>query len=882
MLARIGNALQAQGLQKEAISYFNLAKDIYPDRDGGLVSQIRLADMGAIQAFFSPNQVFDALERGSNQATVKMYDKIISQASESPLLQLAYLKIGQAQAADGENGEAIKWLRTLISKYPKGILLNEAKPIMSRAVVNEAQELFNLGHYDEIDRLNFDNISYLEGADKLRFLRLLAQSYEKMGRIDESLRVWKDIEILSPERRLADQKEVIETALKADKPLEAFNQIKASVQEFPEETEYFNDKIAQVEKSLARPANDEAVNNLLGFYKDPLVSPLIGVSQMALSDAIAILAKNKDYEKSSALMDIYREKFPNDELSPEYLLTQAKIDRRLGRTRESWDRLSNFRIEYPDDDRSPATIEETIADAKKKGLYPDAYRYEELYRQLYPTNIKSRNFLLERADEQWQLGDKPGSIETLSYFQNEYPNDPETPSTYIQQYQKLLEMSETQNAFATLDKMRQLYQADPLTKSSYLLQYNDAIKLGLLDQGIEVLEKMRALYPDDPMSRESYFTQYNDSLKLGAPEKGFAALDEMRKLYPDDPQTRDSYITQYHDALKLGLLDQGFAAMDEFQKLFPEDPRQPDLLLEEAKDYFALNRLDEGLAAWNSFLEKFPKDPRAPDILLLQARMELKEKRDNQALAHYHEFINTYLERPDRPEVILEVANIERGKGLNQEAFNDLLRFRQDYPGHPNEPAIILDQVDLATNLGQIENIVALYSIFRDLYPRHAMVTQSYLDETRQLIAAGRNGQAVSILEEGIVKTPDLDKNRQVQDLLLGLYLDEGRAEDWAGALEEFLGREDSNSSNIAERYNKYTQIAQVYQELGRQGDAERNYDLALLNRPPDASGESLFSIAGGYRKIGREDKYRSVLEIISSLPDPLWQNVANQELNRG
>jgi TolA-binding protein len=737
-----------------------------------------------------------------------MYDKIISQASDSPLLQLAYLKIGQAQAADGENGEAIKWLRTLISKYPKGILLNEAKPIMSRAVVNEAQERFNLGQYEEIERLNFDNYSYLEGPDRLRFLRLLAQSYENMGRPDDALRVWKDIEDLSPEKRLSDQKEVIEAALKAGKPLDAFKQIKASFQEFPNESNFWNNKIAQVGQALARPANEAAVNDLLRFYKDPLVASNLPVSQQALSDAIAILVNNKKYQQASALMDDYRKEFPADELSPEYLLTQAKIDRRLGQTADAWNRLSDFRMEYPADERVPSTILETINDAKKKNLYPDAYRYEELYRQTYPNDIKSRNMLLARANEQWQMSDNQGAIETLAYFQEEYPNDPETPATYLDQYQKLMDMK--------------------------------------------------------------------------APTQAFAALDKMRRLYPEDPLTRNSYVIQYHDAIKAKRPEEAFAALDDFQRLFPEDSRQPDLLLEEAKDYFSLGRVDDGLASWNSFLEKYPNDPRAADLLLLQARLELKENRNDPALAHYHEFINTYPERADRPDVILEMVDIERSLGLNQEAFNDLYRFRRDYPGHPNEPQVVLDQVDLAFNMNQIDQAVALYSVFRDNYPRHQKITQTYLDETRQLIAAGRTGQAVGILEEGILKTPDLDRNKQVQDLLLGLYLDEGRAEDWAGALEEFLGREAATPGNLADRFNKYTQIAQVYQELGRQADAERNYDLAIANRPPDASGESLFAIAGGYKKMGRDERYRSTLEIISALPDPLWQNVANQELNRG
>jgi TolA-binding protein len=274
MLARIGNALQSMNRPNDAISFFNIAKDRFPDRDGGLVSQIRLADMGALRAFFSPEQVFDALDRGARQATVRMYDKIIGQASESPLLQLAYLKIGQAQAADGENGEAIRWLRDLVLKYPKGVLMDEAKPILSRAVVNEAQKRYELGQYDQVDRLNSENFSFLEGPDQVRFQRLLAESYQNQGRVEDALNVWKQIEANSPEKRLADQMELVEAALRADKPLEAFSQLKSTFKEFPEASDWVEQKIADVGRILANQSIYGTVDDLLNFRNDPIVTPL--------------------------------------------------------------------------------------------------------------------------------------------------------------------------------------------------------------------------------------------------------------------------------------------------------------------------------------------------------------------------------------------------------------------------------------------------------------------------------------------------------------------------------------------------------------------------------------------------------------------------------
>jgi tetratricopeptide (TPR) repeat protein len=147
-------------------------------------------------------------------------------------------------------------------------------------------------------------------------------------------------------------------------------------------------------------------------------------------------------------------------------------------------------------------------------------------------------------------------------------------------------------------------------------------------------------------------------------------------------------------------------------------------------------------------------------------------------------------------------------------------------------------------------------------------------------MAAGRRSQALATLERGIVQSPGLDTPQPVQDLLLGLYLDEGRIEDWAGAVEEFLGRDPNPQASLADRYTKYSQVAQVYQELGRQSDAQRNFDLAMANRPSQVSGESLYTIAGAYRRMGLEDQYRDVLEIMQGLPDPMWQNVANQELS--
>jgi TolA-binding protein len=808
MLARIGNALQSMGRGAEAISYFKLAKDLYPDRDGGLVSQIRLADMGALSSFFRGDQVFDALERGARQATVKMYDQIISAASPSPLLQLAYLKIGQAQAADGENSEAIRWLRELVSNYPKGVLVDEARPILSRAVVNEASQRFNLGEYGQVENLNLDNSSFLEGPDRLRFMRLLAQSYEKMGRPAEALEVWREIEKDSPERRLADQKEIITTALAAGKPQDAFDQIKETAAEFPEENDWLYARLRETASAFAAPRDRDAVANLLRLTDDPLVRPLTEICQLALSEAAAIDVENSDFAAASAIMDRYRQEYPDDELTPEYLLTQAKMDRRLNRTQRYWDRLSEFRMRYPDDERVSDTILETISDARKRDLPEDAWRYEELYRQLYPRDTKGRRMLLDRAEEQWNIGLNDRSIATIRAFQDEYPNDPEAATSYLNAYHKL-------------------YGAN-------------------------------------------------------RPEEAFSFLADMRSRYPDDPLTKESYLTEYRDAIRARMPDAAFEAFDQFRARYPYDPRIPDLLLDKARDYMVFNRQEDGLAAWADFLESYPSDPRASDLTLLAARQQYRSGDAQGALVLYRDYLDNFPVHPDRPQVLMEVAAIEGSMDIPAMAYNDLETFRREFSGRPEEAQVTLDEIGYARSMDRIQDAAILYDIFRQDFPSHPMFRQSFLDETRMLMDAGLNSDALAILEDGVVRSPGIDNSPDVQELLLSLYLSQNRVEDWAGAQEEFLRREQNPAEHLKDRFARYMQIAQVYQELDRAADAQRNFDQAMANKPPDASGEDLYAIAGGYKRMGLNDSYRSVLQVMSELPDPLWQRVASQELAQG
>jgi len=109
-------------------------------------------------------------------------------------------------------------------------------------------------------------------------------------------------------------------------------------------------------------------------------------------------------------------------------------------------------------------------------------------------------------------------------------------------------------------------------------------------------------------------------------------------------------------------------------------------------------------------------------------------------------------------------------------------------------------------------------------------------------------------------------------------FLEEGRVEDWAALVERNLNRAGRGSSP-SDRFQKYYQLAQVYQELGRNPDVERNLDSALANRDSGVSAENIYAVAQSYKRLLKPEKYRAALILVRDTGDPFWQQVAADEL---
>jgi len=949
ILTRIGDNYRQAGLDREAIAIYGAVRRNYPLMEGGLISQVRLADMGSLHSFFTQEKVFDALERGSRQATVEMYKSIIDSGFTSPLVQLAQLKIGLALAEEGATGEAIKWLRDLEVNDPKSPLLAEAMPVLNAALVDEMLRRRDMGDWRGLVDLYADNSYYFAESDRKRMESIVAQAYERLGRYKEAQQTWAGLAEEAPDSRLARAKGLVINSLKIGQPLEALKYILEMESEFPDQRRWLDEQLAQIGQALAKPHNAEAVTNLLDLRHLISTEP---VRRDALSDAITIEIDNRRYDQAVAFIKQYRQEYPQDELSPEYLLTLAQIEGFQNRPDQAWDILSQFRQNYPDDQRGRQMLLDQVKTAYSLGRLDDAFRFTDLFRSLYPQDPAGVEILLEKMNRLGGAGRLAEAREALAVFTRDYPEDPRRPALMMNQATRDFENGRYPEAREMAEELLSVYRGHPelmaflqghveglwaqgrheeardllkLLMANYpgeksladlLLRHAEqSWKEGRPDEARDLAGLLLANYPGEKGLADLLLRQTDQSWTQGRPdeardltglllanypgEKGLAdlllkraegnwsrgrseaAIDDwgaFRRAFPENGRVGWSYVDQYKKMVAVGLSDEAFQLAEEYRDLRPQDvAAQADLMLEEAKDYFALQRQNEGLAMWNRFRETFPDDRRNADLLLLQARREMKSRQGAQALGHFKQFLAQYGQDDRLADVTLETAAVEVALNQRAEAWDRLNGYITTFTAHPGRAQAILDAVDLGRQLGRLAEAAELLALFRLDYPDSPSASATFLAEARLRLNFGDQAGAVAVLEKGVLSRPDLDVDPQVQALLTELYLEEGRVEDWAALVEKNLNRTVKGPAT-AELFQKYYQLAQVYQELGRNPDVERNLDSALANRA-GVSAENLYAVAQGYKRLARSDKYRATLILVRDANDPFWQKIAADEL---
>jgi len=192
ILAQIGDTYRNEGRTKEAVKFYQLVLKRYPNTEGAVISKIRLAELQEEQTVVVNKRIvpsFNILDEDMALAT-EFYKEIISnplnKKNETPLTQLALLKLSIIYQKEKEYQKSLEYLKTLFAKYPRSKLIKKGQKALAgtiKAILEEEQKKkkytniinFYLGEKDLVSIANAPEIFLIVGR------AFLHQNFDDMG-----------------------------------------------------------------------------------------------------------------------------------------------------------------------------------------------------------------------------------------------------------------------------------------------------------------------------------------------------------------------------------------------------------------------------------------------------------------------------------------------------------------------------------------------------------------------------------------------------------------------------------------------------------------------------------------------------------------------------
>ncbi|CAK7065004.1 MAG: Cell division coordinator CpoB [Desulfovibrio sp.] len=135
ILTRIGDVYARKRQLRAATAAYEEAERRFPDKDGGLVAMMRLAEVGihdtpALQEMLT---LFHDQKGRKTFRAADIYKKIIAEHPTSDLAPLAMLKLAMWNLAQARYEDALKLCTDLVKRYPKHELVPRAEEVAMRA-----------------------------------------------------------------------------------------------------------------------------------------------------------------------------------------------------------------------------------------------------------------------------------------------------------------------------------------------------------------------------------------------------------------------------------------------------------------------------------------------------------------------------------------------------------------------------------------------------------------------------------------------------------------------------------------------------------------------------------------------------------------------------
>ncbi|WP_415719770.1 tetratricopeptide repeat protein [Maridesulfovibrio sp.] len=149
VLARIGDIYLKTGDKTAAKEIYEKAAKDFPDKEGGLVSMMRLAEEG-IYDDPSMSQMDKVFDRPYNLRPQKIYTHIVEKFPESPLAPLAQLKLAMWYYWNKKYGDCLGAVQDFLDKYPRSGLRDRASELGTRVFDKAVPELVKDENYGRV------------------------------------------------------------------------------------------------------------------------------------------------------------------------------------------------------------------------------------------------------------------------------------------------------------------------------------------------------------------------------------------------------------------------------------------------------------------------------------------------------------------------------------------------------------------------------------------------------------------------------------------------------------------------------------------------------------------------------------------------------------
>ena len=182
VLARLGDIYLQLGDSTTAKEVYEMAVKKFPEREGGLIAQMRLAEQGVYDTP-SIDDMFSVFDRPYDLKPSEVYTMIVDKYPNSDIAPLAQVKLGMWQLWNKDYRNALKSTQTFRDKFPGSKLMDSAKAVAMQSYDNLVAQDMREENYRSIKNLWDSNPILQAQEDQLTpEARIgLATSFWKLG-----------------------------------------------------------------------------------------------------------------------------------------------------------------------------------------------------------------------------------------------------------------------------------------------------------------------------------------------------------------------------------------------------------------------------------------------------------------------------------------------------------------------------------------------------------------------------------------------------------------------------------------------------------------------------------------------------------------------------